>query len=91
MVEYLLAFSKPVVDLLHMFDKDGPSLREVYKDINSMIEEIRVVINVKEQDLDQIFYREVKDILIKRWNKMTTPLHLWSLIQGILNIILQSC
>jgi hypothetical protein len=41
-----------------------------------MIENIRVVINAKEQDLDEVFYREVKYILTKRWNKMTTSLHL---------------
>ena len=58
-----------------MFDTDKPSLREVYEGIDSMIEKIRVVINAKEQDPDEVFYKEVKDILTKRWNKMTTPLH----------------
>lgn len=41
-----------------------------------MIEKIKVVINAKENNPDEVFYREVKDILTKRWNKMTTPLHL---------------
>ena len=74
-VEYLLAFSKPIVDLLRMLDTDKPSLGEVYEGIDSMIEKIREVINAKEKDPDEVFY-EVKDILTKRWNKMTTPLHL---------------
>ena len=48
----------------------------MYEGIDSMIEKIRVVINAKENDPDEFFYREVKDILTKRWNKMTMPLHL---------------
>ena len=47
-VEYLLAFTKAIVDLLCMFDTDKPSLGEVYEGIDSMIEKIRVVINAKE-------------------------------------------
>jgi len=75
-VEYLLAFTKPIVDLIRMFDTDKPNLGEVYEGIDSMIEKIRVVINAKEQDPNEVFYKEVKDILTKRWNKMTTSLHL---------------
>ena len=75
-VEYILTFSKPIVDLLRMLDTDKPSLGEVYEGIDSMIEKIREVINAKEQYPNEVFYSEVKDILTKRWNKMTTPLHL---------------
>ena len=49
-MEYLLAFTKPIVDLLHMFDTDMPNLGEVYEGIDSMIEKIRLVINAKEND-----------------------------------------
>ena len=75
-MEYLLAFTKPTVEFLRLFDTDMPNLGEVYEGIDSMIEKIRVVINAKEKDPDELFYKEVKDILTKRWNKMTTPLHL---------------
>ena len=71
-----MAFTKPIAYLLRMFDTYMPNLREVYEGIDSMIEKIRMVINAKENDSDEIFYREVKDILTKRWNKMTNPLHL---------------
>lgn len=74
-VEYLLAFTKPIVDLLHMFDTDMLNLGEVYDDIDSMIKKIRVVINAKVNDSNDVFYK-VKDILTKKWNKMTIPLHL---------------
>eukprot|EP00253_Pinus_taeda_P030301 PITA_30301 len=75
-VEYLLAFTKPIVDLLRMFDTNMPNLGDVCEGIDSMIEKIQLVINAKGNDLVEFFYREVKDILTKRWNKMTTPLHL---------------
>ena len=75
-----MAFTKPIVDLLRMFDTYRPNLGEVYEGIDSMIEKIRVVINVEEQDPNEVFYREVKDILTKRWNKMTTSLHLLAYI-----------
>ena len=68
-VEYLLAFTKPIVDLLRMFDIDRPSIGEGYEGIDYKIEKIRVVINGKEQGPDALFYREVKDILTKRRNK----------------------
>jgi len=75
-VELLLEFTKPIMDLLRMFDTNIPNLGEMSEGIDSMIEKIGVVINAKENDLDEFFYREVKEILTKRWNKMTTPLHL---------------
>eukprot|EP00253_Pinus_taeda_P014349 PITA_14349 len=75
-VEYLLAFTKPIVVLICMFDTHMPNLGEIYEGIDSIIEKIRVVINANENDPDEFFYKEVKDILTKRWNKMTTPLHL---------------
>ena len=48
----------------------------MYEGIDSMIEKIRVVINATEQVPNEVFYREVKDILTKRWNKMAISLHL---------------
>ena len=39
-VEYVLAFSKAIVDLLRMLDTDKPSLGEVFEGIDSMIEKI---------------------------------------------------
>ena len=55
---------------------DRPCLGEVYDGIDSMIEDIRAVINEKGQDPDEKFFKELKVIMEERWNKMTTPLHL---------------
>ena len=49
-VEYLLAFTKRILDLLCLFDTDMPNLVEVYEGIYSMVEKIRMVINSKEND-----------------------------------------
>ena len=65
-VGYLLKISMHIMDLLQILDTDKPSLGEVYEGIDSMIEKIREVINAKEQDPDELFYNEVKDILTKR-------------------------
>jgi hypothetical protein len=62
--------------MIRIFDIDMPCLGEVYEIIDSMLEKIREIIKASENDPFEVFYNEVKDIVIKRWNKMTTPLHL---------------
>ena len=41
-----------------------------------MIENMRSIINAKEKDREDCFFKEVQSICVERWNKMTTPLHL---------------
>eukprot|EP01018_Ginkgo_biloba_P005359 Gb_11609 [translate_table: standard] len=40
--------------------------------MDSMLEKIRL----EEKDESETFYNEIQDIIVKRWNKMTTPLHI---------------
>eukprot|EP01018_Ginkgo_biloba_P010022 Gb_31670 [translate_table: standard] len=40
-----------------------------------MLEKIREVIRLEEKDESETFYNKIQDIIVKRWNKMTTPLH----------------
>ncbi|KAH9291975.1 hypothetical protein KI387_042840, partial [Taxus chinensis] len=75
-VGYLLRFTEPIMSMIRFTDTDQPCLGEIYDGIDSMIEKIKAVINAKEQDPEEIFFKQVKSILIERWNKMTTPLHL---------------
>ncbi|KAH9314484.1 hypothetical protein KI387_023111 [Taxus chinensis] len=75
-VNYLLSFTEPIMSMIRFTDTDQPCLGEIYDGIDSMIEKIKAVINAKEQDPEEIFFKQVKSILIERWNKMTTPLHL---------------
>ena len=41
-----------------------------------MLERIREIIKASQSDPFEVFYNEIKDIVTKRWNKMTTSLHL---------------
>eukprot|EP00253_Pinus_taeda_P026903 PITA_26903 len=75
-VQYLLQFTEPILTMIRAFDTDMPCLGEVYENIDSMLEKIREIIKASEHDPFEVFYNEVKDIVTKRWNKMTTPLHL---------------
>jgi hypothetical protein len=75
-VQYLLRFTEPILTMIRTFDTDMPCLGEVYESIDSMLERIREIIKANDDDPLELFYHEVKDIVTKRWNKMTTPLHL---------------
>ena len=75
-VLHLLQFTEPILTIIRTFDTDMPCLGEVYENIDSMLERIREIIRASESDPFEVFYNEIKDIVTKRWNKMTTPLHL---------------
>ena len=74
--EHLLKITESILSMIRYTDMDRPCLGEVYDGIDSMIEDIRNIINEKEQDPDEKFFKELQLIMIERWNKMTTPLHL---------------
>eukprot|EP01018_Ginkgo_biloba_P033873 Gb_14371 [translate_table: standard] len=61
--------------MIRLTDTDTPCLGEVYEGMDSMLEKIREVIRLEEKDESETFYNEIQDIIVKRWNKMTTPLH----------------
>ena len=64
------------MSMIRYTNMDRPCLGEVYDGIDSMIEDIRTIINEKEQELDEKFFTELQVIMVERWNKMTTLLHL---------------
>ena len=61
--------------MIRLTEIDTSCLGEVYEGMDSMLEKIRKVIRLEEKDESETFYNEIKDIVVKRWNKMTTPLH----------------
>eukprot|EP01018_Ginkgo_biloba_P021703 Gb_13479 [translate_table: standard] len=61
--------------MIRLTNSDTSCLGEVYEGMDSILEKIREVIKLKEKDESEIFYNEIQDIIVKRWNKMTTPLH----------------
>eukprot|EP01018_Ginkgo_biloba_P011125 Gb_16417 [translate_table: standard] len=69
-----LNFCEFIISMIRLSDPDILCLGEVYEGMDSMLEKIKEVIRL-EKDENETFYNEIKDIVVKRWNKMTTPLH----------------
>ncbi|XP_026383788.1 uncharacterized protein LOC113279302 [Papaver somniferum] len=77
-VDYIIAFTEPIYDMLRRTDTDRPCLHLVYDMWESMIEKVRKVIYRKEgltEFQDSSFYYVVYEILTSRWGKSNTPLH----------------
>ncbi|KAH9328903.1 hypothetical protein KI387_001011, partial [Taxus chinensis] len=64
-VDYLLSFTEPIVSMLRFVDMDHPCMGEIYDGIDSMIESIKTIINAKEQDPTETFFKEVHSHLIE--------------------------
>ena len=63
-VQYLLRFTKPILTMIRTFDTDMPCLGEVYEIIDSMLERIREIIKANDDDPLELFYHEMKDIVL---------------------------
>ena len=57
--EYLLKIKEPTLTMIRYTNMDSPWFGEVYDGIDSMIEDIRNIINEKEQDPDEMFFKEL--------------------------------
>lgn len=75
-VEYLLKFTEPILSMICYTEMDRRCLGDVCDGIDSMIEKMKVVINAKEKDLEEKIFKQIQQIIVEKWNKMTTPLHL---------------
>ncbi|XP_059066852.1 uncharacterized protein LOC131035275 [Cryptomeria japonica] len=75
-VEYVLNFTEPIMSMIRYADTDRPCLGEIYDGMDCMVEKIKEVINRKENDPTETFFKVVQKIVVDHWNKMTTPLHL---------------
>ncbi|KAJ7958743.1 Potassium channel [Quillaja saponaria] len=77
-VDYIIAFTSPIYDMLRVTDTDKPTLHLVYDMWDTMIEKVRATIlrhEGKEANDQSTFYDVVYSILIDRWTKSCTPLH----------------
>ena len=78
-VDYILAFTTPIYDVLRKTDTDATSLHLVYEMWDSMIEKVRKAIyqhERKTKNEEPIFYEVVHSILLDHWTKSSsTPLH----------------
>lgn len=58
-VEYIVRCTKPILSMIRYTDMDRPCLGEVYDGIESMVEDIRNIINEREEDPDEKLYKEI--------------------------------
>ncbi|XP_077251746.1 uncharacterized protein LOC143890963 [Tasmannia lanceolata] len=77
-IDYILAFTSLIYDMLRECDTDMPCLHLVYDLWDTMIEKVRAAIYRKEgkrKEDESKFFDVVHEILFARWNKSNTPLH----------------
>jgi len=77
-VDYILAFTTPIYDVLIKTNIDMTTLHLVYKMWDSMIENMGKVIfqhEIKTNFKLSSFFKVVQSILIYRWTKNNTSLH----------------
>ena len=77
-IEYILAFTEPIYDMLRFCDTEHPTLHLVYDMWDTMIEKVKAVIykhEKKEEYEGSSFFNIVKTILIDRWTQSYNPLH----------------
>ncbi|KAK1438667.1 hypothetical protein QVD17_04476 [Tagetes erecta] len=71
-VENILAITKPIYLLVRFCDSEGPRMGEIYEKMDNMVGEIKEIMKVNKFS---IYSDRVKGILVRRWDKMTIPLH----------------
>ncbi|XP_016178428.1 uncharacterized protein LOC107620835 [Arachis ipaensis] len=77
-IDYILAFTNPIYDVLRSTDTDAPTLHLVHEMWDSMIKKVKSAIYLYERKDEQessSFYDVVHSILVQRWTKSSTPLH----------------
>ncbi|XLR38298.1 hypothetical protein S83_022958, partial [Arachis hypogaea] len=77
-IDYILAFTNPIYDVLRSTDTDAPTLHLVHEMWDSMIKKVKSAIYLyerKDEEESSSFYNVVHSILVQRWTKSSTPLH----------------
>ena len=77
-VDYILAFTAPIYDVIRKTDTDMATLHLVYEMWDSMIEDVRKIIYQHEGNAPvehSSFFEAVNSVLIDRWTKSSTSLH----------------
>ncbi|XP_026425561.1 uncharacterized protein LOC113321847 [Papaver somniferum] len=77
-LQYVIDFTKPIIEMLRLCDTDEPCLHLVYERWDRMIDEVKSIIHrhegLQEYDISP-FHMVVDGILTDRWSKSSTPLH----------------
>ena len=77
-IDYILAFTSPIYEMLRKSDTDEPCLHMIYEWWDSMIEKVKVAIyrqEGKNHDEHSHFFDVVYNIIVSRWTKSTSPIH----------------
>ncbi|KAJ9543423.1 hypothetical protein OSB04_023130 [Centaurea solstitialis] len=71
-VEDILKVTKPLFLMVKFCDGEGPKMGEIYERMDNMLGKIK---DVMEDTMYSSSFPEVEQIIVKRWDKMTIPLH----------------
>ncbi|XP_061367322.1 uncharacterized protein LOC133310406 [Gastrolobium bilobum] len=77
-IDYILAFTAPIYNMIRICDTDKPCLHLIYDMWDDMIVKVKKAIyfhELKRMDETSTFYEVVHGILVDRWTKHSTPLH----------------
>jgi hypothetical protein len=70
-VRYILQFTKPIYIMIRFADTDRPVIGEVYEQMDSMLGQIKDIVEPK----DAILYDHIHKLVVKRWDNLNVPLH----------------
>jgi hypothetical protein len=70
-VKYVLQFTKPIYNMIRFADTDKPVIGEVYEQMDSMLGQIKDIVEQK----DPILYDHIHEHVVKRWEHLNVPLH----------------
>ena len=71
-VDQILKITKPLYLMIKFCDGEGPKMGDIYEKMDNMLGEIK---DVMSSCVFSSYYPEVEDIVLRRWEKMTIPLH----------------
>jgi len=70
-VRQVLDFTKPIYNMIRFADTDKPVIGEVYEQMDTMLGEIKDIVNNRDPDL----YNLIHDCVCERWKRLNLPLH----------------
>ncbi|XP_021991131.1 uncharacterized protein LOC110887875 [Helianthus annuus] len=71
-VENILKITKPIFLLIKFCDGEGTKMGEIYEKMDNMLGEIK---DVMKESIYASYFPQVKQILLRQWEKMSIPLH----------------
>ncbi|KAL4563954.1 hypothetical protein LXL04_028003 [Taraxacum kok-saghyz] len=73
-IAHILAVTKPIFYMVKFCDGEGPKMAEIYERMDNMMSQIKEAMTLRDTKFS-IYYPEVEEIVVQRWEKMTIPLH----------------